>query len=332
MPSESVKIKAIFTPIENINITSIKINPSNMNMNMKAGTTVTLTATILPKNAANKKLIWMSDDSSIVTVTANDKYQGVVKGIKAGDTMVSAMSWDGSIIARCNITVTSEPPKPVNYTVTLDAAKGTVSPKSMSVESGKSFGKLPTPNRAGYQFMGWYNVNTAVKSTDICKGNITLTAKWKQTKPEKLTDLKAVSQTTSSIKLSWKKVTGAAKYTISRYDSTKKKWVVLKTTTSTSYIDIKRSAGTSYKYRVSASNSVGMGAYSSTYTAVTKPVKPIVSLKKSGKDLKITWKKINAYGLEIQMKNKKGTFEKVATRAGKVDIYLLKISKIYVDR
>ena len=42
-----------------------------------------------------------------------------------------------------------------NFTVTLDPSGGTVSPTSKSVGYGIPYGELPTPTKAGYDFMGW---------------------------------------------------------------------------------------------------------------------------------------------------------------------------------
>ena len=46
------------------------------------------------------------------------------------------------------------------YTVTLNANGGTVNPQYMSVTYDGTYGKLPTPARAGYTFAGWYTDKT----------------------------------------------------------------------------------------------------------------------------------------------------------------------------
>ncbi len=64
-----------------------------------------LTVTVLPENAFCKDLVWSSDDESIVTVDEN----GIVKGIKAGNATITAISKDESVepavTASCEITV-----------------------------------------------------------------------------------------------------------------------------------------------------------------------------------------------------------------------------------
>lgn len=51
--------------------------------------------------------------------------------------------------AKCKVT-------PASYLVTFDPNGGRVSPTSTAVTIGKKYGPLPTPNRYGYGFDGWY--------------------------------------------------------------------------------------------------------------------------------------------------------------------------------
>lgn len=51
--------------------------------------------------------------------------------------------------AKCKVT-------PASYLVTFDPNGGRVSPTSTAVTIGKTYGTLPTPNRTGYSFDGWY--------------------------------------------------------------------------------------------------------------------------------------------------------------------------------
>ena len=89
----------------------------------------------------------------------------------------------------------------------------------------------------------------------------------------KVTSLKAAERKTTSIKLSWKKVTGATSYQVYRY--TNGKWKKIGTTTKTTYTDSKSlKKGTEYKYKVRAvqkvsSKTTRYGAYSSVLKAKT---------------------------------------------------------------
>ncbi len=65
------------------------------------GTTLTLSAKIVPDNANNQNIIWSTSDSRIATVSS----KGVVSGIKAGVVTITATSEDGSYTSNCTVTV-----------------------------------------------------------------------------------------------------------------------------------------------------------------------------------------------------------------------------------
>ncbi|MCI9063924.1 MAG: fibronectin type III domain-containing protein, partial [Clostridia bacterium] len=138
--------------------------------------------------------------------------------------------------------------------------------------------------------------------------------------PKKVTGVKAKSQTTSSVTLSWSKATGASRYQIQRYNSSKKTWVNVTTTNKTSYKVSKLSNGTTYKFRVRAYKTVSetnkYGNWSSTLNTATKTVTPKISkITAKNKKATIKWKKIHgSTGYEIYMSTrKKGTYKKVTT-------------------
>ena len=66
------------------------------------------------------------------------------------------------------------------YTVTFDAREGTVSPENQTVTFGQPYSALPTPTRAGYDFVGWYLENTLITENSVVTAaeNHTLTAAW----------------------------------------------------------------------------------------------------------------------------------------------------------
>lgn len=70
-----------------------------------------------------------------------------------------------------------------NYTLTFNAAGGSVSPTSRSVAYGAAYGTLPTPSRTNYKFLGWYTAasgGTQVSaSTTMGASNVTIYAHWK---------------------------------------------------------------------------------------------------------------------------------------------------------
>ena len=62
-------------------------------------------------------------------------------------------SYRNQVKATCTVTLAS-------YLVTFDANGGKVSRESTAVTIGKPYGTLPTPNRTGYSFDGWYTEKT----------------------------------------------------------------------------------------------------------------------------------------------------------------------------
>lgn len=66
---------------------------------------VFLKATVAPKNASNKKVLWESSNENILTVSKN----GVITAHNLGFASVTAITQDGNKKAICNITVTKSP-------------------------------------------------------------------------------------------------------------------------------------------------------------------------------------------------------------------------------
>ena len=68
-----------------------------------------------------------------------------------------------------------------NVTITFNADGGTVTPNSSTITTGGAIGTLPTPERTGYTFDGWYTDNTyttQVTPTTTFNQSTTIFAKW----------------------------------------------------------------------------------------------------------------------------------------------------------
>lgn len=122
--------------------------------------------------------------------------------------------------------------------------------------------------------------------------------------PEKVTSLKAASKTHNSVKLSWKKVSGASGYEVQMLKDGK--WKSYKKTTSTSLNVTKLKLGTTYQFRVRAYRTVSKKAI---YGAVSSVLKTGPSLKApstfvlkgvSTSSLKLAWSSVTgAKGYEV---------------------------------
>ncbi|MEG1749840.1 MAG: Ig-like domain-containing protein, partial [Tannerellaceae bacterium] len=85
-------------------VTGIKLDMTTLRLGINK--IDTLTATITPATATNKKIIWTSSNPKIVSITAttlNNKIK--LKGLKHGSAAIIAMTEDGHFLATCDVTV-----------------------------------------------------------------------------------------------------------------------------------------------------------------------------------------------------------------------------------
>ena len=84
----------------NIEIEDIII--SNEEINLLINNTFKLSAYVIPQNATEKELIWISEDENIAKVNSND---GTVEAIKEGMTNILVKTKNGLIIKKCKVNV-----------------------------------------------------------------------------------------------------------------------------------------------------------------------------------------------------------------------------------
>ena len=82
-----------------IKVTGVTLNKTALTLNI--GANETLTATVAPADATNKKVTWKSSDAAVATVDANGK----VTGVKAGEATITVTTEDGGKTATCKVTV-----------------------------------------------------------------------------------------------------------------------------------------------------------------------------------------------------------------------------------
>jgi uncharacterized protein YjdB len=82
-----------------IPVTGIILNKNELTF--ISGDTVTLLATVLPNNASNKNVTWLSDNSEVATVSDN----GLVTANADGKVTISVTTQDGNKTASCSVSV-----------------------------------------------------------------------------------------------------------------------------------------------------------------------------------------------------------------------------------
>lgn len=101
-------------------ITAIRLNYTSATVYL--GKTLKINATIVPANATENQITWISSNDSIASVTAN----GLVQAKTEGVVFISAVSPDGKIIATCQVTSKREPvTKPAKVKIKSAKKSGT---------------------------------------------------------------------------------------------------------------------------------------------------------------------------------------------------------------
>lgn len=141
--------------------------------------------------------------------------------------------------------------------------------------------------------------------------------------PKTVTNPKVSSSTSSSIKLSWSKVSSSQGYRIYRSTSKNGTYSKIKDITNSStltYTDSNLSSNKKYYYKIKSFKSVNgqryYGYYSSVVNGETKLSTPAVKLSTpKSKSIKVSWKKISgAKGYDVyRATSKKGTYYKRIT-------------------
>lgn len=92
------------TEPEVVKVSSITLNP-DISLKIKEGNSSKITATVVPSNATNSSVKWVSSSPDVATVDDN----GNVTALKAGSTMITCTAVDGSgVSATCPVTVTAK--------------------------------------------------------------------------------------------------------------------------------------------------------------------------------------------------------------------------------
>ena len=93
--SLNISTKSVKVKVEKVNVESIKLNKDSLSLNVDSS--YKLVATVLPNDAYDKSVEWMSEDSSIAKVDSSGK----VTALKAGNTKICVTSKANQSAKKC---------------------------------------------------------------------------------------------------------------------------------------------------------------------------------------------------------------------------------------
>ena len=144
---------AVTVKAKAVNVTEVTLDRAELTLT--EGETETLTATVRPDNADNRKVTWSSDKTDVATVDGD----GRVTAVKAGVATVTVTTEDGGKTASCKVTVKA---KAVNVTeVTLDRTELTLT----EGETGTLTATVK-PDNADNRKVTWISDKTDVATVD----------------------------------------------------------------------------------------------------------------------------------------------------------------------
>lgn len=138
-------------------VTSVSISKSSYSLTMGSKTTVTLTATVNPSNATNKKVTWKSSNTKVATVE-----NGKVKAVGPGTANITVTTVDGGYSRTCKITVI----QPVT------GVKFSTSSRTMYVGQKSTFTYTVMPTNATDKGVSFKSSNKKIATVDS-KGKVT---------------------------------------------------------------------------------------------------------------------------------------------------------------
>jgi len=152
---------------EVVKVTGVSLSETSIEIEVEGA--ASLTATVSPENATNKKLTWSSSNPEIATVA-----DGAVTGIKEGSASITVTTEDGEFTASCAVTVKAK---------TVKVTGVTLSSGSLSLEVGGSatLSAIVSPDNATNKKVTWSSSNPSVANvsdgvvTAVAEGSATIT-------------------------------------------------------------------------------------------------------------------------------------------------------------
>lgn len=141
--------------------------------------------------------------------------------------------------------------------------------------------------------------------------------------PRKVQGLEMTKNSSSSITLSWNKMSGATGYVVYQYNPSKKTYTKIKDLKGTSYTVKNKNSATTCYYAVRAyvetEHGKTYGNYSEVLKVTTRPKKPSVTVTAGNNQVTVSWNQVTrASGYNVYMStSKNGAYSKVGSTSGK---------------
>ena len=142
--------------VKPVSVSSVTLDKETLTL--KIGETYSLTATVLPENAANKRVSWSSSNTSVATVDPNGK----VSAISVGSSIITVTTEDGGKKATCSVYVNPIPVTGVSLNKTS---------MTLLIGGTEKLTATVSPSNATNKNVTWSSSNTDVATVDS-NGNL----------------------------------------------------------------------------------------------------------------------------------------------------------------
>ena len=299
--------------------TSVSLNKTSLTLDV--GKSYTLTKTVSPSNAANKKCTWSSSDTSVATVDGNGKVTA-----KASGTATITVKTSNGKTATCKVTVNLPAPQITGLANTTGGIKISWN----KVDGAYGYRLYYKPASGGWKR---FKDTTATSFTDsgvvpnktetytircIDKNGNTISGfnstGWSKKYTPVAPTVSKLDITTGGIKLSWNKIAGVYGYRL-YYKPVSGGWKRFKDTTATSFTDsgVSPNRTETYTIRCIDKNGNTISEFNSTgWSKKYTPVAPTISkLDITTGGIKLSWNKIaGVYGYRLYYKTSSGGWKR----------------------
>ena len=149
---------AVTVKAKAVNVTDVSLDRTELTLT--EGETETLTATVKPDNADNRKVTWSSDKTDVATVDG----AGRVTAVKAGEAVITVTTEDGGKTATCKVTVKAK-------TVPVTGVEVNPWAVTLSVRGTSKLSYTIRPADATNQNVKWESESPSVATVDS-EGNV----------------------------------------------------------------------------------------------------------------------------------------------------------------